>query len=143
MNPLHLWVEPSASFKGYVWFLLFVCVVAIFRLARVWRAVLPFRRPRGENLQEYLHLLRTSSRSMKRWIGCTFLVWGIFLSTSIYDVCDRLLEEQHAGAATFLVLLADYAQTATLALCVVALLYAIRWHLEIRIEKLKNVAPAV
>lgn len=138
MNPLHLFVEPSIDFKLYLLFLVVVCIASIVKLARVWWTAPPFRLSRGANDGDYLSLLQSSSASLRRWIGVTFLGWGALISASAYGVCDRLLDEQHIGVATFLVVVADYAEATTMALFVVTLLYLVRWHIEVRFEKLRG-----
>jgi len=81
-------------------------------------------------------LLQASGTSLKHWIRCTFLVWGIFASISIYDVCDRLLDEKRVGSFVILFVVQDFSTALTMALLVVLFLFLVRWHMLERIEQL-------
>ena len=69
-------IEPSGVLKAYILFLLTVCVVAIVKLARTWRAVVPFRsagNPAG------LTWLESNIESLRYWRGQTYQGWGFLL----------------------------------------------------------------
>jgi hypothetical protein len=132
----HLIREPSTSFKLYVLFLLASCVVTGTKLIRVWRAAPPFRLSRRANSPEYLELLRRSRRSLKQWIGLIFLSYGILFSTSLYDVCNRLLGDNRWGSEAILLVVEDYATGLNMALWVVVFVFLARWHMLKRIERL-------
>ena len=132
----HLIREPSTSFKLYVLFLLVACVMTGSKLIRVWVAAPPFRLSRRANSPEYLGLLRRSSRSLKQWIGFVFLSYGILFSTSLYDVCNRLLGDNRWGSAVILLVIEDYAAGLSMALCVVVFVFLARWHMLKRVERL-------
>jgi len=138
MNPTYIWRVPSAAIKAYVLFLLGVCIVALVKLIIVWRDAPPFRFSRVAPRSDQLARLRRSSASLGRWIGCTCLVWGILTSWNLGNVCERLLDEPKFGLATIAVILADYAEVALVTLCVILLLYLIRWHFLARIDSLQN-----
>jgi hypothetical protein len=140
LNPLHMVREPSTSLKAYLLFLLVASTLAIVRLTRIWRAGPPFRFSHQENSSAYLKLLRTSNSSLTRWITCTFLVWGILTSTSLYDICDHLLDEKVVGSAAITLVIADYAMTLSMALFVVLLLFSVRWHILARSDHLGKLA---
>jgi hypothetical protein len=130
--------QPSTSLKLYLLFLLFVCAVTTVKLLKAWQAAPPFRLSRQACNPTYLRGLEASSISLKHWIGCTILAWGILTSTSLYEVCNRLVGEKTIGSATFLVLLEDYSTVLSMALIVVLFVFLVRWHLLTRIERLRK-----
>jgi hypothetical protein len=134
----YIYREPSTSFRLYLLFLLVVCIVASIRLIRIWRAAPPFRLSAEANSPAYLRLLQTSSTSLKQWIGCTFLAWGILTSTSLYDDCNRLLGQKVLGSGAILFVIEDYSAALTLALLVVLFLFLVLWHILNRIQHLPN-----
>jgi len=137
-DPRHIFRDPSTSFKTYVLFLLVVCVVASIKLIRVWHGAPPFRLSRQANSPSYPQLLQASSASLKQWISFTFLGWGIFASMSLYDVCDRLLDEKRIGSFVILFVIEDFSSAFSMALLVVLFLFLARWHMLRRIEHLRN-----
>src|SRR5258708_11899720 len=114
----HLIREPSTGFRLYLLFLFVVCVMTTVKLIRVWVAAPPFRRRPQAKSPEYFGLLRSSSRSLKQWIGCVFLSYGILFSTSLYDVCNNLLDEDRVSSAAVLFVIRDYASRLSMALVV-------------------------
>jgi hypothetical protein len=133
----HLIREPSTGFRLYVLFLFVVCLMTSVKLIRVWVVVPPFRRRPKAKSPEYFRLLRSSSRSLKQWIGCVFLSYGILFSTSLYDVCNNLLDEDRVGNAAVVLVIRDYASGLSMALVVVTFAFLARWHLLKRIESLE------
>src|ERR1700680_918022 len=133
--------EPSTAFKLYVLFLLVVCVATGIKLIRVWVAAPPFRRGPQANSPEYRGLLRSSSRSLKQWVGCVFLSYGILFPTRFYHVCKSLLDEHRVGSAAILFVIEDYAVGLSMALAVVIFAFLARWHLLKRIESLEGTVP--
>jgi hypothetical protein len=138
-NPRYIYREPSTSLKIYVLFLFAVCIVACVKLFRVWRAAPPFRLSRKAGSPAYLQSLEISSTSLSQWIGSTFLVWGIFSSVSLYDVCDRLFDSKRIGSFVILFVIQDFSKTLTMALLVVLFLRLVRWHMLKRIERLRHI----
>ena len=132
----HLIREPSTTFKLYVLFLLVACVVTGTKLMRVWVAAPPFRLFRRANSPEYLELLRRSGRGLKQWIGLILISYGILFSTSLYDVCNRLLGDNRWGSEAILLVVEDYAAALTMTLCVMAVAFLARWHMVARVERL-------
>jgi hypothetical protein len=135
-DPRYINRPLSTSFKIYVFFLLTVCIVTIVQLLKAWRAAPPFRLSRQANNPAYLKMLEASRTRLKQWIFCTLLAWGILTSTSLYDVCNRLLGEKRIGSGEYLFVLEDYAAALTMALLVVLFAFLVRWHLVTRIEDL-------
>ena len=127
--------EPSTGFKLYVLFLLVVRVMMRIKLIRIWLAVPPFRGSPKANSPQYVHLLRSSSTSLKQWIGCVFLSYGILFSTRLYNVSKDVLNDNRAGGAALFVI-EDYAVGLSMALLVVSFAFLARWHLLRRIERL-------
>jgi hypothetical protein len=137
-DPQYIYREPSTGLKLYVLFLLVGCVVTSVELFKAWRAAPPFRISRQVSNATYLNGLETSRTRLKQWIFFTILVWGILTSTSIYDVCNRLLAEKKIGSAAVLLVLQDYATTLTMALLVILFAFLVRWHLVSRINYLRK-----
>ena len=96
-DPVYIDRAPSAVLKIYALFLLVACVVNLSNLIRVWRVVPPFSAKRPTVPAAYLKLLHASATVFGRWIGLTFLVWGLLTSTSLYGVCNALLVEKVTG----------------------------------------------
>jgi len=124
--------------KIYMLFLFAVCVVTSVKLIRVWRTAPPFRLSRRACSPAYLQLLETSGTSLKQWIGVTFLGWGIFASISVYDVCDRLLDDKRIGGFVILFVIQDFSTILTMALLVALFSFLARWHMLKRIEHLRH-----
>jgi hypothetical protein len=135
-DPQNLIREPSTSFKIYLLFLILVCGATIIKLARIWRAAPPFRPSRRANDPVYLKLLRTSSRSLSQWIGCTFLGWGILTSTTLYDVCNGMMNEKTTGRVVILLVIRDFSTALSMVLWVALFVFLVRWHVVARIEHL-------
>lgn len=130
--------EPSTSFKIYVLFLIVACVVTMIKLIRVWRVAPPFRLSSQAKNPDYLKLLRTSSRSLSHWIGCTFLGWAILISTTLYDVCNGMLNEKVTERIVILFVIRDFSTALSMALWVVLFVFLARWHVSARIERLRD-----
>jgi hypothetical protein len=128
--------EPTLGFKLYVFFLLFVCVVTCVKLIRIWIAVPPFRTSLKTPAPEYIAQLRRSSRSLKQWISCVALSYGLLFSTSVYGVCRDVLNDNRAGGAALLFVIEDYAAALSVALLVITLAFLARWHIERRMQRL-------
>jgi len=128
--------EPSAGFKMYLLFLLVVCVATCTKLVRVWRMAPPFRAVRQGGNPDYVTLLGSSAASLKRWISFTYLGWGIFASMSLYDLCNRLLDQKRVGDLLVVFLIRDFSTALTMALFVVLFAFSVRWHVCERIEHL-------
>lgn len=130
---------PSTSMKVYIVFLFVVCIVAMVKLIRVWRAAPPFRLSRQSGSPGYLRLLETSSISLKHWMVSTFLSWGILTSIGVYDVRDRFLDDKRIGSMVILFVIEDFSKALTMALLVVLILFLVRWHVVRRIDSLRGV----
>jgi len=57
---------------------------------------------------------------------------------SLYDVCDRLLDEKRIGSFVILFVIEDFSSAFSMALLVVLFLFLARWHMLRRIEHLRN-----
>jgi hypothetical protein len=128
--------EPSTGFKVYVLFLMAACVMTCIKLIRVWALAWPFRE--SAKAMQYRRLLRASSSSLKQWIVCVLLSYGILISTSLYDVCKAVLNDNRMGGAALLFVVQDYAGGLSMALSVVLFVFLARWHLLWRIERLAD-----
>ncbi len=137
-DPRNLIVEPSTSIKLYILFLILVCIVTSAKLGRVWLAAPLFGLARQAGNPAYLRLLETLSASLKLWIGFTFLGWGIFTSISVYDVCNRLLDDKVIGSFMIVFVIQEFSTVLSMALFVVLFVFLVRWHVVKRLEHLSR-----
>ena len=137
-DPIYIDRDPGIGFKIYLFFLLAACVVTLFNLVRVWRAVLPFSTKRPAAESAYVRLLHVSSSRLACWMSLIFLAWGFLTSTRLYHMCTSMLMEKTTGRASILLAIQDSTSTLSMALVVVLLLYLARWHMVARIEGLRD-----
>ena len=137
-GPAYIDRAPSTVLKIYALFLLVACIVTLFNLIRVWRVVLPFSTKRPTVPSAYFKLLQASASSFGRWIGLTFLAWGLLASTTVYDVCNGMLVEKATGRNEIILLIRDFSTTLSPALFVVLFLCFARWHTLVRIEQFRD-----
>src|SRR5580693_9239758 len=137
-DPVFIDQAPSAGLKIYNLFLVVACIVALFKLIRVWRFALPFNTKRPTAPSAYLKLLQASASSLIRWIGLTFLAGGLLASTTIFDVCNAMLGEKVTGRNEILLLIRDFSTALSPASFAVLFLYLARWHTLIRIEQFRD-----
>jgi hypothetical protein len=126
--------EPSAALKMCILFLFVVCIVTSIRLISLWRTAPPFRAQRQRDNSAYLSLLQSSAASLKRWISFTCLGWGIFASISLYNLCNRLLDDKRVGGLLVVFLIREFSTTLTMALLVVLFAFLVQWHITMRME---------
>src|SRR5215813_11542994 len=128
----------SPGFRLYLLFLFVGCLLAAANLAKLWRAAPPFRLARQERNSAYVRMLEVSSSSLRQWITCTFLAWGILASVGLYDLSKRLLAERAAEHTIILFAIEGFSVEFTMALFVVLYLVLIRWHILKRIEQVRK-----
>ena len=135
-DPRAMHSVPSAIFKIYLLFLMTVSVVAFFKMMLVWRTAPPFRTARQKDDPKYLPLLKSTVQSFSYWKSLTYLGWWIFASISLYQLCNRLLDDRRVGDLLVVFLLREFSTTFTMALLVALLVHLLQWNLQKRIEKL-------
>jgi hypothetical protein len=86
----------------------------------------------------YLKLLLTSSRSLSQWIGCTFLAWGILVSTTLYEVSRGMMNEKVTGRLIILSEIRELSTALSMALLVALFVFLVRWHVLARIDGLPD-----
>ena len=125
--------------KLHILFLFITCIVAVVKLMRIWPAVRPFAKLPIEQQSSALPLLHTTASSLGRWIGLTFLTWGIATSVTIVNFCQRIQtwKELSVWGGTVLQV-SELLVTLTFALVVVTFLYLIRWRILNRIERFRK-----
>jgi hypothetical protein len=128
---------PSAGMKLYMLFLLVACVIAGAKLLNAWRAAPPFRSARQANNPTYVDSLQAASISLKHWIGCIFLVGGVYASIHFYDACAGLLLQKTVGGSAIFFVVQDFAAALTMTLLVALYLFLVRWYLVKRIQRLR------
>ncbi len=126
---------PSAGFNFYVLFLFVACVVAGAKLLKAWRVARPFRSARQADNPAYLESLNAASISLKHWIGCIFLVWGLYASMHLYEVCSGLYVSKSVGNSAILLVIQDFSTGFTMTCMVALFLFLVRWHMVKRVQK--------
>jgi len=69
-------------------------------------------------------------------MAVTLLVGGIFTSVSVYDVCNRLLDQEAFGGLLLISIIANFSTPLILCLVVVLFTLLVRWHIMKRMESL-------
>jgi len=133
-DPRAMHAAPTAIFKIYFLFLLTVSVVAFVKMMLVWRIVPPFRRARQELGAEYLALLKSTVDSLRYWRSLTYQGWAIFTSISLYELCNRLLDDRRVGDLLVVYLVREFSTTLTMALLVALVVFLLQWNLHRRME---------
>lgn len=129
------------GFGAYLLFLLTACISAtahLIHLITLWREAPPFRLERQEQNPAYIQRLEVTSASLRQWVTCSFLAWGIFTSVGLYDFCNRLLNEKAVGRFEILFGIEEFSTVLSMALLTVLFLVLIRWHILRRIEWLRH-----
>ena|SRR5713226_3853482 len=137
-DPQNMIREPFIRFQIYLVFLIVVCGTTIIKLAKIWWAAPPFRSSRRANDPVYLKLLLTSGRSLSQWIGCTFLAWGILVSTTLYEVSRGMMNEKVTGRLIILSEIRELSTALSMALLVALFVFLVRWHVLARIDGLPD-----
>src|SRR5690242_7866627 len=127
-DPRTVTSAPSTSLKIYMLFLLIVCITTSIKLVRIWRMAPPFRANRQRESSAYPPLLQSSAASLKQWISFTYLGWGVFASTSLYDLCNRLLDDRRVGSLLVVYLIREFSTTLTMVLLVALFGFLAQWH---------------
>lgn len=130
--------ESSTSLKIYLVFLFLVVMVAGFRLVKVWAVALPFRAGSQNANRAYLALLKSSAASLKRWMVLTSLAWGLFTSTNLYRLCDRLLDDNRVGSLLVVFLVREFSSIFSLTILVALFAFLAQCHLSSRIQGIEN-----
>jgi hypothetical protein len=130
--------EPSLSMVIYILFLFVACINTLVELVRGWRVALPFRLSRQASNSAFLVMLETSANSLKQWIGCTLLGWGILTSLTVSDLCNRLLCDKKVGSFAIVSVIQDLSMALTMALAVALFSFLVGWHMLKRIEHLQR-----
>jgi hypothetical protein len=139
-GPVHILRNPPIAWRLYQFFLLVVCLVTVVRLLSVWRTALPFRLSKQLGNPAFIKTIERSRNSLKQWIFCTFLVWALLASTSVYNICENQLSRYNIRIWNpwALLTLADNANILTETLAVICFVFVVRWHLVTRIEYLNK-----
>jgi hypothetical protein len=122
--------------KIHVLFLVVASLVTLGKLISVWRFAPPFKLSKQYGNAAFSKLLRRQSVSLKNWIGCILLTWGLSTSTSLYELAVRLLDEKTPGSFPFLIGLLSFSTALTQTVLVVLFVFLVRWHIIRRAEAL-------
>ena len=135
LDPISIDRSMWIGHKIYVWFTLAAFGWAGARIIRVWLRVLRFspktrQPPDPDNLKNW----RVLARSAARWSGLVLIGWALVAAIGL---CRMALDYAHFANHTPVVfsVVGDLAGLLAVALFVVLVLYLIRWHLLLRIER--------
>jgi hypothetical protein len=76
--------------------------------------------------------------TLKQWIGCALLGWGIIATNGIYQASSHLVYGKPVATATLCLLIAGFSPLLVIGLYVVLFLLLVRWYLLSRIEYIKE-----
>jgi hypothetical protein len=137
-GPVYIDRDLGPALRLYILFLLASCLVTVFNVLRVWRAVPLFSTKRPPAAPDYLKLLQLSASRCGRWIGLIFLTSGLLTLTDVYDTCSALRRDKIAAYFAIVPAIQDFSVALTVGLSVVLFLYLARWHILTRIENFRD-----
>jgi hypothetical protein len=126
----------STTMRIHALFLLAAFSVTLGKLISVWRSAPPFKLSKQSGNATYGRSLHKQSASLKNWIGCILLTWGLSTSISLYEFVVKLLDDKTPGSFLFLVGLLGFSTALTQTLLVVFFIFLVRWHMNRRAETL-------
>jgi len=137
-DPLTFEVHYPMIWKIYALFLLVALFVTLAKLIKLWIAAPPFRLRQQANSSAYLKRLNESRTSLKQWMGCALIGWGIVATQGTGEISERLLQAKATG--TIVILSAAYYFSPLLlsGLTVVLLIFLARWYLLARVQWLNQ-----
>lgn len=106
----------STTRRVYLWFLFAPSIVTCVKLIRAWTPAPPFSLPRQDGNLAFVRMLQSLSASLKLWIGCVLIGWGVSASTSLFELTVKLLEEKQIRSFAILFPLLGFSTTLTGAL---------------------------
>jgi hypothetical protein len=128
--------RPSIASSIYLLFLFLTVIATIVRLVTIRKALLP---PRARaNPAVYLKQLQPFQSTLKQWIGCALLGWGIIATNGIYQASSHLLYAKAVGTATLFSAIAGFTPFLVIGLYVVLFLFLVRWYVLSRIQYITN-----
>ena len=131
-----MWCHTSVMSQLLLLYLLVLLAVIIRTVGRTWRVVRPFRSPALDNMQDYRKTLNRSSRSLARWMQLSFLLWGMHTSGHIGSMLRGWILERSHVPTVWSCDFVDFSGTTGAVLAVVTIAFSVRWHLEMRSERL-------
>jgi hypothetical protein len=127
-------LEPFTPLKIYILFWLVACIATSVQLINLWRFAPPFRVQRQSKDAAYISLLQSTATSLDRWIRLAWFAWGIFGSISVFDFCNRVLDEKMVGRFDVAFFFRQMSTTLTMALLVALFAFLVQWHISRRVE---------
>lgn len=105
-----LYMHPAPTIRLKIYMALLSCVgfVYLVKLTRVWRNALPFRLSRQKGNLAYVRYLEDASRGLKHWVGLIPLVWGLYASAHLYNVCAGLQMSKVVGNSAIFFIVRDF-----------------------------------
>ena len=134
----HAYPPFSDGLRVYTLFLFSVGFVYLVKLTRVWRNAPPLRLSRQKGNLAYVRYLEDASSGLNHWMGLIPLVWGIYASTHLYNVCAGLQMSKVVSHQTILFILQDFSTGLSMTLLVMLFLFLVRWHLLRRVQFLSR-----
>jgi hypothetical protein len=124
--------------EAYTLFLIIPFVSTLAKLVRVSRLAPPFKLSRQTINPALPGILESSANSLKQWIGCTFLAWGMLLAYSASNLCSHFLYDKGPDRLVVASVTQDVSAALMSALLVILSSFLSRWHMMKRIERLRS-----
>lgn len=135
LDPIIIDREMWIGYKIYVCFLFAALAWAGFRIIRVWSPVPPFSsKARHPPDRDCVKSWRRLARSVARWTGLILVGAALIVAIALCRMAS-VPPQVALNASVFLPDLGDVGGSLVAALVVVLVLYLIRWHLMLRIER--------
>jgi hypothetical protein len=135
VDPIFVDGEIWIGCKIYWWFLLATLGWATFKIFRVWLRVPPFSsKAKQASGPDRVRSWQRLARSVARWAGLVLIGAALLVSIAL---CRMASEPPQIAISTgvFLSVERDVGVSLIAAFFVVLVLYLIRWHLVLRIER--------
>lgn len=130
--------EPSPGVDFYTFFLFIPFFATIAKLIRIWRMAPPFKLSRHVSNPTLPGILESSANSLKQWIGCTLIAWGMLMAWSASHLCDRFLFDKTPDRLAIAFAIQDLLAALMSAMIVILFSFLSRWHMLKRIEYLRG-----
>jgi hypothetical protein len=137
-DPRNMTAPLSTIERIYIFFLLFVCVMALTRFVRAWQFGRSFRRLGQPTNPEYITMLGAWITSLKQWLLVTFLCLGFVCSQTFYTSSRALFRGNPITLTIFLSELGEFMPIISMTFLVTGLAFLIRWSLMWRLQNLRK-----
>ena len=131
--------EPILAVKLYALFAFISFAIPIFYLLRNWVALVPFKRPTAEKSESVAALCVRQAKGLQRWMGLNALAWLAVTAAGFSNGLRGIMASKRIGAQVIAFALNELTLPLLSFLCVMMVLYTVRWHILWRGESLRSV----